>query len=108
MAKKLSEKKAKRAFKAFIDSEERQLTPEQKRLNAWFPMHIFSIIQNADNICYNNGLKTGESLVKAFGFTISEAWKFAEGLKLFYSGVVNAIEKVEADMSPKEETEPSK
>ena len=99
MAKKLSDKKAKRAFKAFVDSEERQQTPEQKRANAWFPMHIQSIINNLDNICYDNGLKTGEGLVKAFGFTISEAWKFADGLKLFYSGVVNAIEKTEAEMT---------
>ena len=102
MAKKLSEKKAKRAFKAFVDSEERQQTPEQKRANAWFPMHIQSIINNLDNICYENGLKTGESLVKGFGFTISEAWKFAEGLKLFYSGVINAIEKTESEMTPKD------
>lgn len=98
MAKRLSKAKAKKAMKAFIESEERQQSPEEKRKNAWFPMHIQSIIDNKDNICYENGRKTGEGLVKGFSFTISEAWKFAEGLKLFYSGVVNAIEKTEAEM----------
>lgn len=97
MAKKLSKAKEKKAMKAFIESEERQQSPEEKRKNAWFPMHIQSIIDNKDNICYENGVKTGEGLVKGFSFTISEAWKFAEGLKLFYSGVVNAIERMEAE-----------
>lgn len=96
MEKKLSQKKAKKAFDAFIKSEESQQTPEQKRENAWFPMHIKSIIEDKNGICYKNGLKTGESIVKTFGFDISDAWKFSEGLKLFYSGVVNAIEKLEA------------
>lgn len=97
MAKKLSKTKAQKAMKAFIESEERQQSPEEKRKNAWFPMHIQSIIDNRDNICYENGVKTGESLIKAFGFGFSDAWHFTEGLKLFYSGVVNAIEKMEAE-----------
>jgi len=97
MAKKLSQKKAKKAFDAFIKSEESQQTDEQKRENAWFPIHIKSVMENKDNICYNNGLKTGESIVKLFGFSMSDASHFAEGLKLFYSGVVNAIEKMEAE-----------
>lgn len=101
MAKRLSRSKVKKAMKAFIESEERQQSPEERRKNAWFPMHIQSIIDNKDNICYENGRKTGEGLVKGFSFTISEAWKFAEGLKLFYSGVVNAIEKTEAEMTVK-------
>lgn len=97
MAKKLTEKKAKRAMKAFVESEERQQTPEQRREYAWFPMHIKSIIENHDNECYKNGEKTGESIIKVFGFSVSDAWKFADGLKLFYSGVVNAVERVEAE-----------
>lgn len=103
MAKKLTEAKKKKAFDAFIKSEENQQTPEQKRKNAWFPMHIKSIIEDKDGICYENGLKTGESLVKTFGFTTSDAWKFSEGLKKFYAGVVNAIEKIEAEPKTNEE-----
>lgn len=97
MAKKLSQKKAKKAFDAFIKSEESQQTDEQKRENAWFPIHIKSVMENKDNICYENGVKTGEGLIKAFGFEFSDAWHFTEGLKLFYSGVVNAIERMEAE-----------
>lgn len=97
MAKELSQKKAKKAFDAFVKSEEAQQTDAEKRENAWFPIHIKSVMENKDNICYENGLKTGESLVKVFGFDTSDAWKFSEGLKLFYSGVVNAIEKLEAE-----------
>lgn len=103
MARKLSQKKAKRAFKAFVESEERQQTPEQKRDNAWFPMHIKSIMENKDNVCYENGVKTGESLRKMFGFSASDAWDFEKGLKLFYSGVVNGIEKAEAEAMHKGE-----
>ena len=97
MAKKLSQKKAKKVFDAFVKSEEVQQTDAEKRENAWFPIHIKSVMENKDNICYENGLKTGESIVKVFGFSMSDAWHFAEGLKLFYSGVVNAIEKMEAE-----------
>lgn len=97
MAKKTTESRVQKAVKAFVESEERQQTPEEKRKNAWFPIHIASVIENKDNICYENGLKTGESIIKLFGFDISDAWKFSEGLKLFYSGVVNAIEKLEAE-----------
>lgn len=96
MAKK-TEERVRKAVKAFVESEERQQTPEEKRKNAWFPIHIKSVMENKDNICYDNGLKTGESIVKVFGFSVSDAWHFAEGLKLFYSGVVNAIEKMEAE-----------
>lgn len=96
MAKK-TEERVRKAVKAFVESEERQQTPEEKRKNAWFPIHINSVMENKDNICYDNGLKTGESIVKVFGFSVSDAWHFAEGLKLFYSGVVNAIEKMEAE-----------
>lgn len=103
MAKKTTESRVQKAVKAFVESEERQQTPEEKRANAWFPIHIASVIENKDNICYENGLKTGESLVKVFGFDTSDAWKFSEGLKLFYSGVVNAIEKLEAE--PTKESE---
>lgn len=103
MAKKLSQKKAKKAFDAFIKSEESQQTDEEKRENAWFPMHIKSIMEDKDEICYKNGLKTGESIVKTFGFTTIDAWKFSEGLKKFYAGVVNAIEKVEAEPKTNEE-----
>lgn len=99
MEKKLSQKKAKKAFDAFIKSEEAQQTDEQKRENAWFPIHIKSVMENKDNVCYENGFKTGESIVKTFGFSMSDAWHFAEGLKLFYSGVVNAIEKLEKEKS---------
>ena len=101
--KKISEAKKQKAFKAFLESEENQQTPEQKRDNAWFPMHIKSIIEDKDEICYKNGLKTGESIVKTFRFTTSDAWKFSEGLKKFYAGVVNAIEKIEAEPKTKEE-----
>ena len=95
--KKLTQKRAEKAMKAFVKSEEAQQTPEQKREYAWFPIHIKSVMENKDNICYDNGLKTGESIVKVFGFSVSDDWHFAEGLKLFYSGVVNAIEKLEAE-----------
>lgn len=101
MAKKLSQKKAKRAFKAFVESEERQQTEEEKRNNAWFPVHIKSVMENKDNVCYENGLKTGESILKVFGFSASEAWDFEKGLKLFYSGVVNGIQKAEAEQKAK-------
>ena len=97
--KKLAEEKKKKAFKAFMESEERQQTPEEKRENAWFPMHIKSIMQNEDNVCYENGVKTGESLLKLFGFTVSEAWNFEKGLKMFYSGVVNGIQKAETEIA---------
>lgn len=103
MAKKLSDKKAKRAFKAFVDSEERQQTDEEKRNNAWFPMHIKSIMEDKDNVCYTNGVKTGRSIIEAFGWDTSDAHKFAKGLKLFYSGVVNAIEAMEAEAMHKSE-----
>ena len=96
MAKK-TEERVRNAVKAFVESQEREQTPEEKRENAWFPIHIKSVMENNDNICYENGLKTGESIVKVFGFSVSDAWHFAEGLKLFYSGVVNAIEKMEAE-----------
>lgn len=96
MAKK-TEERVRNAVKAFVESQEREQTPEEKRENAWFPIHIKSVMENKDNICYENGLKTGESIVKVFGFSVSDAWHFAEGLKLFYSGVVNAIEKMEAE-----------
>ena len=99
MARKLSDAKAKKAMKAFVKSEEAQQTPEQKREYAWFPIHIKSVMENKDNICYDNGLKTGESIVKVFGFSISDAWKFEDGLRLFYVGVVNAIEKLEKEKS---------
>ena len=108
--KKISEAKKKKAFKAFMQSEENQQTPEQKRENAWFPIHIKSVMENKDNVCYENGVKTGESLLKLFGFTVSEAWDFEMGLKLFYSGVVNGIQKAEtevANLYQKKETEPS-
>lgn len=108
MARKLSQKKAKRAFKAFVESEERQQTPEEKRANAWFPIHIKSVMENKDNICYENGVKTGESLLQVFGFSASEAWDFEKGLKLFYSGVVNGIEKAEAEAKANTEQTPSK
>lgn len=97
MARRLSDAKAKRAMKAFVESEEAQQTPEQRREYAWFPIHIMSVIENRDNVCYENGVKTGESLIKAFGFDFSDAWHFTEGLKLFYAGVVNAIERLEAE-----------
>ena len=84
-------------MKAFVESEERQQTPEQKREAAWFPMHIKSIMEDKDNVCYTNGVKTGRSIVEAFGWDTSDAHKFAKGLKLFYSGVVNAIEAMEAE-----------
>lgn len=103
MAKKLTKAKAKKAFKAFVDSEERQQTAEQKRENAWFPMHIKSIMEDKDNICYLNGERTGESLIKAFDFSISEAWAFERGLKQFYAGVVNAIERLEAEKANAEQ-----
>ena len=106
MAKRLSDAKAKKAMKAFVKSEEAQQTPEQKREYAWFPIHIKSVMENKDNVCYENGLKTGESIVKMFGFSVSDAWHFAEGLKLFYAGVVNAIERMEAEAST--EQAPSK
>lgn len=107
MAKKTTESRVQKAVKAFVESEERQQTPEEKRENAWFPMHIKSIMENKDNICYENGVKTGESIVKVFGFSVSDAWHFAEGLKLFYSGVVNAIEKLEKE-TPQAEPIPEK
>lgn len=99
MAKKTTESRVQKAVKAFVESEERQQAPEEKRENAWFPMHIKSIMANKDNVCYENGFKTGESIVKTFGFSISEAWKFEDGLRLFYVGVVNAIEKLEKEKS---------
>ena len=105
MAKRLSDEKAKKAMKAFVKSEEAQQTPEQKREYAWFPIHIKSVIENKDNICYENGVKTGESLIKAFGFEFSDAWHFTEGLKLFYSGVVNAIERMESEKPKVDGTE---
>lgn len=108
--KKISEAKKQKAFKAFLESEENQQTPEQKRENAWFPMHIKSIMANKENICYENGLKTGESIIKMFGFTVSEAWDFEKGLKMFYSGVVNGIQKAEKELPPSDqntEAEPS-
>ena len=43
----------------FVESQEREQTPEEKRENAWFPIHIKSVMENKDNICYENGLKTG-------------------------------------------------
>lgn len=97
MAKKTTESRVQKAVKAFIESEERQQTASEKRANAWFPMHISSIIKNDNNICYDNGLKTGESIIKVFGFSVSDAWAFSKGLKQFCSGVVNAIEKIEAE-----------
>ena len=97
MARKTTEQRVRKAVEAFVKSEERQQTPEQRRENAWFPIHIKSVMENKDNICYENGVKTGESLIKAFGFDFSDAWHFADGLKLFYSGVVNAIEKMETE-----------
>lgn len=97
MARKTTEQRVRKAVEAFVKSEEAQQTPEQKRENAWFPIHIKSVMENKDNICYENGVKTGESLIKAFGFSFSDAWHFTEGLKLFYSGVVNAIERMEAE-----------
>ena len=107
MAKKTTESRVQKAVKAFVESEERQQTPQEKRENAWFPIHIKSVMENKDNICYENGVKTGESIVKTFGFSVSDAWHFAEGLKLFYSGVVNAIEKLEAntEQTPIKQTE---
>jgi hypothetical protein len=105
MAKKTSDR-VRSAVKAYVESQEREQTPEEKRENAWFPIHIKSVMENKGNICYENGLKTGESLMKAFGFEFSDAWHFAEGLKLFYAGVVNAIERMEAE--PKPEQTPSK
>ena len=108
MAKrKKTETRVRDAVKAFVESQEREQTPEEKRENAWFPIHIKSVMENKDNICYENGVKTGESIVKVFGFSVSDAWHFAEGLKLFYSGVVNAIEKLEAntEQTPSKKTE---
>lgn len=95
--KKLTQKRAEKAMKAFVESEERQQTPEQKREAAWFPMHIKSIMEDKDNVCYTNGVKTGRSIIEAFGWDTSDAHKFAKGLKMFYSGVVNAIEAMEAE-----------
>ena len=106
MARKKTSERVRNAVKAFVESQEREQTPEEKRENAWFPIHIKSVMENKDNICYDNGVKTGESIVKMFGFSVSDAWHFAEGLKLFYSGVVKAIEKLEAEA--KTEQTPSK
>ena len=110
MAKKTTESRVHKAVKAFVESQEREQTPEEKRENAWFPMHIKSIMGNKDNICYENGLKTGESIIKMFGFSVSEAWDFEKGLKMFYSGVVNGIQKAEKELPPSDqntEAEPS-
>lgn len=104
MAKKTSDR-VRSAVKAYVESQEREQTPEEKRENAWFPIHIKSVMENKDNICYENGLKTGESLIKAFGFEFSDAWHFAEGLKLFYAGVVNAIERMESEKPKVDGTE---
>ena len=56
-----------------------------------------------DLMCYTNGVKTGRSIIEAFGWDTSDAHKFAKGLKLFYSGVVNAIEAMEAEAMHKGE-----
>lgn len=97
--------KARKAMKAFIESEEREQTPEEKRENAWFPVHIKSVIQDKENICYNNGYKTGEGIVKVFGFVLDEARAFAEGLQKFHTGLIDAIAKMEAE-APKPEEAP--
>lgn len=108
MARKTTQSRVQKAVKAFVESQEREQTPEEKRENAWFPMHIKSIIENENNICYENGIKTGESIIKVFGFDPSDAWKFAKGLQVFYSGVINAIEKCESEQAePKTAETPS-
>ena len=104
--KKTTEERVRNAVKAFVESEEAQQTPEEKRENAWFPIHIKSVMENKDNICYENGVKTGESLINTFGFDTSDAWAFVKGLRLFWAGVTNAIEKLEKEIASKVDERP--
>ena len=70
-------KKQKRAFKAFMESEERQLSPKELKEGAWFPISVFRTLTLTEKKLVEVA-KINRKALKERGYTDEELETFAD------------------------------
>jgi len=82
MSKKSEVERMKKALKAYIDSEEKSMSAEDRKKQAWFPITVLSTIEMEESKLIEHAHKTAEGLV-GIGFTEEEINQFKSKLHLF-------------------------
>ena len=82
MSKKSEVERMKKALKAYIDSEEKSMSAEDRKKQAWFPISVLSTIEMEESKLIEHAHKTAEGLV-GMGFTEEEINQFKLKMHLF-------------------------
>lgn len=101
MAKKLSEAKKLKAYKAFEDSQVMQIPKEERQDSAIFQVRVLSMMDR------ENSRKGGHSFVasalKVYEFTPEELYRFLDGMDCFKAGAVEELQDFERRVKEKME-----
>lgn len=82
MSKKSEVERMKKALKAYLDSEEKSMSVEDRKKQAWFPIAVLSTIEMEESKLIEHAHKTAEGIID-MGFTEEEINLFKSKLHLF-------------------------